>query len=658
MGEDFVAFAGLGVTGRPHSVARSCRLASNRRGRYGIALLGGQRVVRFAQAVDHGGSGDNAGGAAGGDEGNGDEDPDGDDSEDKMRRNPLGALVDRLFTLLGSVLGGITQVPTQIIVAMTAVATTLLNNFFQGRSRFRDRLLQQEDKRLNELEEKRIRMYESYREYSEPLLKAAAKLQDHLYIIGSRKARGKEVLDDPKYSAYLLGRFFCYVEVFKQLSPSMTFGKPRRDRIFSNILGRIQVVLAMDESELVQLYGGDKRSSSIENPFKIPAQGQASLGQLMMRERWLEYKFKGGSPHKTSTYAHSGLHFPEFVQLFEENSEFSRWFGPLVESLHPDLANSTSGNQNLRLGLFQTALVDLVDFLDPAPMCTIIPAYRRRRLYTPPRMVYTKMPQTLANIYSEEADQRDGKLPEVRGAPNTVDVFVSGPTGVGSTFHTQVSNVIGDCPYSHRVLLALEEKEVSYNLITIDRKLRPSWYYNVHPEAKVPVISHDGILIEESSNIVDYLEEKFPEKVLAQRNQSVATDPFPVIENFRSKFTKYIEHEHEKQEFIESLVSLDSILQTFITTERGPFFGGKKLSEEDVVVMPYLYHMEIAGKMVRDFELPYGLFPRIKKYMDAMKVHPTFQKTKATPDNLLFGYVELHAGMHHDELSSVSDILE
>jgi len=100
-------------------------------------------------------------------------------------------------------------------------------------------------------------------------------------------------------------------------------------------------------------------------------------------------------------------------------------------------------------------------------------------------MVHTKLPQTLANIYSEEADQRDGMLPQFHGVPNTVDVFVSGPTGVGSTFHTKVSNVIGDCPYSHRVLLALEEKQVSYNLITIDRKLRPSWYYNVHPEAKV-----------------------------------------------------------------------------------------------------------------------------------------------------------------------------
>mmetsp|Transcript_42315 Transcript_42315/g.165209 ORF Transcript_42315/g.165209 Transcript_42315/m.165209 type:complete len:311 (+) Transcript_42315:746-1678(+) len=241
-------------------------------------------------------------------------------------------------------------------------------------------------------------MYNSYREYSEPLLKAAAKLQDHLYIIGRRKATGKKVLDNPKYTAYLLGRFFCYVEVFKQLSPSMAFGKPRRDRIFSNILGRIQVILAMDNSELVQLYGGDNCSSNIENPFKIPSQEQASLGQLMLRERWLEYNFRGGSPHKTSSYAHSGVHFPEFTELLEENSEFSRWFGPLVEALNPDHVIGASDSQNLRLGLFQTALVDLVDFLDPAPMCTIIPAYRRRRLYTPPRMVHTKLPQTLAYV--------------------------------------------------------------------------------------------------------------------------------------------------------------------------------------------------------------------------------------------------------------------
>ena len=69
------------------------------------------------------------------------------------------------------------------------------------------------------------------------------------------------------------------------------------------------------------------------------------------------------------------------------------------------------------------------------------------------------------------------------------------------------------CPFCSRARLALAEKEVEYETVEIDLRNRPDWLYELNPAGKVPVLD-DGFVLPESAVIMEYLEERFPERPL------------------------------------------------------------------------------------------------------------------------------------------------
>jgi glutathione S-transferase len=69
-------------------------------------------------------------------------------------------------------------------------------------------------------------------------------------------------------------------------------------------------------------------------------------------------------------------------------------------------------------------------------------------------------------------------------------------------------------PFAWKVWLALEHKQISYTLrlLSVDAgDLRTPAYRAINPHGKVPAIVHDGFVLYESSAIVEYLEEAFPD---------------------------------------------------------------------------------------------------------------------------------------------------
>jgi glutathione S-transferase len=70
------------------------------------------------------------------------------------------------------------------------------------------------------------------------------------------------------------------------------------------------------------------------------------------------------------------------------------------------------------------------------------------------------------------------------------------------------------CPYCARVRIVLAEKEIEHEVVEIDLGDRPAWLYEKNPLGKVPVIEEDTFVLAESSVIMDYLEERYPEPAL------------------------------------------------------------------------------------------------------------------------------------------------
>lgn len=80
-------------------------------------------------------------------------------------------------------------------------------------------------------------------------------------------------------------------------------------------------------------------------------------------------------------------------------------------------------------------------------------------------------------------------------------------------------------PYAWRVWLALEHKQVPYDLklLSFDKgDTKTPEFRAVTPRGKVPAIVHDGFRLWESIAILEYLEERFPERPLLPQGDLAA----------------------------------------------------------------------------------------------------------------------------------------
>jgi glutathione S-transferase len=75
------------------------------------------------------------------------------------------------------------------------------------------------------------------------------------------------------------------------------------------------------------------------------------------------------------------------------------------------------------------------------------------------------------------------------------------------------------CPFCARVRIVLAEKGIPYEPVAVDLSDRPAWIYEKNPTGRVPVLEEDTLVLPESSVIMEYLEERYPEPPL------LAADP-------------------------------------------------------------------------------------------------------------------------------------
>jgi glutathione S-transferase len=71
--------------------------------------------------------------------------------------------------------------------------------------------------------------------------------------------------------------------------------------------------------------------------------------------------------------------------------------------------------------------------------------------------------------------------------------------------------------FSRRVMMALREKQIAYDPIVVDmvaRKHRQQPYLSLNPYGRVPTIEEDGLVLYESTAILNYLEASRPQPAL------------------------------------------------------------------------------------------------------------------------------------------------
>ncbi len=142
------------------------------------------------------------------------------------------------------------------------------------------------------------------------------------------------------------------------------------------------------------------------------------------------------------------------------------------------------------------------------------------------------------------------------------------------------------CPYCARVRIVLAEKDVEYEAIAIDLADRPAWIYEKNSTGRVPVIEEDGWVLPESSVIMEYLEERYPEPPL------LAADPADRAlarlwifrhDDFTQPYYALRRGEDDAApRFAEQQVRLDAAL------EQRPWLGGGEFGLADAGYVPWV----------------------------------------------------------------------
>lgn len=152
------------------------------------------------------------------------------------------------------------------------------------------------------------------------------------------------------------------------------------------------------------------------------------------------------------------------------------------------------------------------------------------------------------------------------------------------------------CPFAHRTRLTLLEKKVNFELVAIDLNNKPSWFSEVSPYGKVPVIEHNNYSIWESAIINEYLDEAFPEPALMPKTPEERAAARIWIDFANSKlvpayYKVLLEQDLDKQEkrckqFLEHLEFMENEGIRKLS-ETGEYWLGNTLSLVDLTFYPW-----------------------------------------------------------------------
>ena len=177
---------------------------------------------------------------------------------------------------------------------------------------------------------------------------------------------------------------------------------------------------------------------------------------------------------------------------------------------------------------------------------------------------------------------------------------------------TLVSHAL--CPYVQRATIVLMEKGIEFERREIDLANKPSWFLEISPLGKTPVLLVDGEAIFESAVICEFLDETegarlHPEAPLLRARHRAWMEFGSSLLNTIAAFynaaddtvldarTKDIRHRFEQLE---------------ATLGEGPYFAGARFSIVDAVFGPVFRYFD-AFETLGDFAF-FGGLPKVKAW--------------------------------------------
>jgi len=203
---------------------------------------------------------------------------------------------------------------------------------------------------------------------------------------------------------------------------------------------------------------------------------------------------------------------------------------------------------------------------------------------------------------------------------------------------------LGDCPFSHKVHMALRakqlEEDLELDIVKINTTDKPGWFLELNPRGTVPVLQYNKTLVCDSTDALNALDELFPPPLLrAEKDSPLYATASSAVAAVFPAFAKYLkcgadsELAAHKESLDAALTPLDEHLQTAKTD----FLCGPSITALDCDLAPKLYHVTVAAAHYRAYQVPPQL-GALKEYMQRVFNSEPFLRSKYDPEEIIWGW--------------------
>lgn len=185
------------------------------------------------------------------------------------------------------------------------------------------------------------------------------------------------------------------------------------------------------------------------------------------------------------------------------------------------------------------------------------------------------------------------------------------------------------CPYVQRAVIALIEKSIPYHRVDVDLADKPTWFKEISPLGKTPVLKVGDRAIFESAVILEYLEETqahvlHPAEPLARAEHRAFIEfASAVLNDIWGFYTA-----PDAPAFDGKAKALASKFRHIeLRLNDGPYFGGNRFSLVDAAFGPVFRYFDVFDQ-IGDF----GVFadqPKVKAWRGALAARPSVRRAVA-----------------------------
>ncbi len=242
---------------------------------------------------------------------------------------------------------------------------------------------------------------------------------------------------------------------------------------------------------------------------------------------------------------------------------------------------------------------------------------------------------------------RDGQSPATAPIPHNLSQVAPGQEAPVLLYKDTNSW----CPYCERVMFALEEKEIPYQVEFIDLSSKPQWYLDLVPTGLVPAAQVKGELIYESFDILLALEEKFLPSLLPSEStlNEAARKAFADCESpgliqaaYRWLLSRNDEGSSDtsQEELLSVQTEFEAKLEAFeelLAKYPGDYFMGE-FSLVDIMYAPHLNRIAANLPVYRGYQIRGNEpFPNLNRWLEALDERPAYTRIKSdsTTNNLV-----------------------